>query len=181
MTEKKIKRTDQVNQSIDMLLGGLTKLMQDKPIDKITIGELTDTAGLSRRTFYRHFQTVDDLLTLKVSRLVDRLYGTMDPSHMTFEKVLNSCYETLKPDKAFLLALAKNQREYLLQKVILEKRDESIIQVPHDPIHDLTAYFGAGGMSSIIIYWIHQGFSQSNEEVAQANHELIQHIKRIAQ
>nr|MCH9869423.1 TetR/AcrR family transcriptional regulator [Serratia marcescens] len=60
MTEKTIKRTEQVNQTMAMLTEALTKLMVKKPLDQITIAELTEEAGLARRTFYRHVKTIDD-------------------------------------------------------------------------------------------------------------------------
>lgn len=181
MTEKTIKRTEQVNQTMAMLTEALTKLMVKKPLDQITIAELTEEAGLARRTFYRHVKTIDDLLTIKVEQIITKLYQEVEWHSQTFEDVLNKVYPALLKDKTFLLALAKNNREYLLQKVILDEREQSIIQLPKEPVYDLTAYFGAGGISSVIIYWIHQGFRQSPEEVAKANRQLIQHIKRITQ
>ncbi len=44
------------------LAAALKKLMAQKPIDKITIHDLTESCGIRRQTFYYHFEDVYDLL-----------------------------------------------------------------------------------------------------------------------
>ena len=39
----------------------LKKLLKDKPFDKITIADLTGDCGISRMTFYYHFQDIYEL------------------------------------------------------------------------------------------------------------------------
>lgn len=40
----------------------LFKLMQKKPLREITVSELVKTAGVSRNSFYRNFQSLEDIL-----------------------------------------------------------------------------------------------------------------------
>lgn len=52
-----------VEQTIDTLLAASFKtLAEKKPIEKITIKEITDRAGVIRPTFYNHFQDKYELL-----------------------------------------------------------------------------------------------------------------------
>ena len=44
------------------LADALKKMMVVKPIDKITVNDLVETCGVSRQTFYYHFNDVYDLL-----------------------------------------------------------------------------------------------------------------------
>ena len=44
------------------LADALKKMMAVKPIDKITVNDLVETCGVSRQTFYYHFNDVYDLL-----------------------------------------------------------------------------------------------------------------------
>ena len=44
------------------LADALKKMMVIKPIDKITVNDLVETCGVSRQTFYYHFDDVYDLL-----------------------------------------------------------------------------------------------------------------------
>ncbi len=44
------------------LADALKKMMAIKPIDRITVNDLVETCGVSRQTFYYHFDDVYDLL-----------------------------------------------------------------------------------------------------------------------
>lgn len=45
-----------------MLGNTLKKLMQKKPLNKISISEITSECGVNRKTFYYHFEDIYDLL-----------------------------------------------------------------------------------------------------------------------
>lgn len=49
-------------QTKQALATALKELMTQKPIDKITIHELTERCGIRRQNFYYHFEDVYDLL-----------------------------------------------------------------------------------------------------------------------
>ena len=49
--------TNQGKNGIDIVLAeSLKELSKTRPIDRITIKEITDKAGVIRPTFYNHFQ-----------------------------------------------------------------------------------------------------------------------------
>ena len=49
--------TNQGKNGIDVILAeSLKELSKTRPIEKITIKEITDKAGVIRPTFYNHFQ-----------------------------------------------------------------------------------------------------------------------------
>lgn len=50
------------NQTKHMLAAALKELLARNTIDKITIGEITELAQVSRKTFYYYFRDVYDLL-----------------------------------------------------------------------------------------------------------------------
>ena len=55
--------TQQGKNAIDMVLAeSLIELSTKKPIEKITIKEITDKAGVIRPTFYNHFQDKYELI-----------------------------------------------------------------------------------------------------------------------
>lgn len=57
------KRTNAASyQTKQALATALKELMTQKPIDKITIHELTERCGIRRQNFYYHFEDVYDLL-----------------------------------------------------------------------------------------------------------------------
>ena len=55
------RRTRKTNQTKKLLKQSLCHLLTIKPIENITIQEITDAADLNRRTFYTHYQDIYDL------------------------------------------------------------------------------------------------------------------------
>ena len=58
----------------------LKNLSLKKPLNKITINDITEDCGISRRTFYYHFQDIYDLV-----EWCCREYGlTVEPTEIKF-------------------------------------------------------------------------------------------------
>ena len=55
------------------LVAAAAELLKKKPLDKITIKEITDTCGLTRNTFYYHFQDIYDLLGWMLIKEADEI------------------------------------------------------------------------------------------------------------
>ena len=51
-----------INQTKQILEESLKKIMLQKPLDKITIRDLTEDCGISRMAFYYHFKDIYDLM-----------------------------------------------------------------------------------------------------------------------
>ena len=51
------------------IAASVIRLLEKKPIDKITIREITDDCGMTRNTFYYHFQDIYDLCSWIFARL----------------------------------------------------------------------------------------------------------------
>ena len=60
MNEQKIDR--RIRRTKKLLLQGLTKLMSEKKINKITVTELTDLVDVNRGTFYLYYKDIFDML-----------------------------------------------------------------------------------------------------------------------
>ena len=49
------------------------QLIQEKPIDEITVQEVLDRASVGRSTFYLHFKDKDDLLFAQLEQFLERM------------------------------------------------------------------------------------------------------------
>lgn len=58
----------------------LLELMKEKPIEKISIEEMTAKADVGRSTYFRYFKTKDEVLTFKIICLWNRF---AEKSHIT--------------------------------------------------------------------------------------------------
>lgn len=52
----------------------LKELLQEKPFNKITVTGISRRAGLSRHTFYNHYETKEDLLNSLVDSILDDFF-----------------------------------------------------------------------------------------------------------
>ena len=57
-----MKHTEQSQLTRKTLSAALKKLMETKPLRRITISEIVDSCGLNRKTFYYHFEDIYALL-----------------------------------------------------------------------------------------------------------------------
>lgn len=56
--ENKNKRSESAKSAIQE---ALIQILEEKPLDKITISELSDAAGVNRKTFYAHYSKIEDV------------------------------------------------------------------------------------------------------------------------
>ena len=99
------------------LEASLKKLMLKKPLDKITIRDITDDCGISRMTFYYHFQDIYDLVEwCCIEDATAALQGkkTCD----TWNEGLVQIFEAVLENKAFILnayrCISREQMENFL-------------------------------------------------------------------
>ncbi|HEK6232084.1 TPA: TetR/AcrR family transcriptional regulator [Staphylococcus aureus] len=80
MTNKKIdprvKRTNQY------LINAIVKLLNDKDINKISIQNITDSADLTRATFYLHYRDKQDFFNRIVTNVIDGLIDYVKDGHL---------------------------------------------------------------------------------------------------
>ena len=81
--------TQQGKNAIDMMLAeSLIELSTQKPIEKITIKEITDKAGVIRPTFYNHFQDKYELIEWIINHeLLEPIRPLIDAG-MVFEAIV---------------------------------------------------------------------------------------------
>lgn len=63
----------------------LLDLATEKPLENITIKELTDTAGLNRGTFYLHYQGIHDFYEQFKNEILDEFHGIIKKLGHTLE------------------------------------------------------------------------------------------------
>lgn len=142
--------------------------------DAITVSSIAEQAQLSRRTFYRHFKTKDDLLQQYLKTIFDQY------TERLLQKKITRHEDTLQLFFSFWQNYASELR--LLQKHGLYERVLSVVnqwyptiyrelQVPWHIDGSLqeilyASSFGAGGYFNILASWIRKGCQETPEEMA---------------
>ena len=83
------------------LEASLKQLMQKKPLDKITIRDITDTCGISRMAFYYHFKDLYDLVEwVCLEDVTKALAGKK--TYDTWQEGLAQIFEAVLENKVFV-------------------------------------------------------------------------------
>lgn len=168
--------TGQGREAIDVLLAeSFKELTLKQPIEKITIKEITDRAGLIRPTFYNHFQDKYELLEWIITT---ELLGPVElllQNGMVNEALL-ILFTNIEKDKEFYTracrlegqnsfeSIAKSCVERVLLKTIRKSRlGKSPKYVWLTP--ERIAEYYAQSMCYVVIRWIQSGMTLSAKEM----------------
>ena len=151
----------------------LKRLLLKKPLDKITITDLTTDCGISRMAFYYHFKDIYDLVEYAcVHDAKQALQGNR--TYDTWQEGLTSIFDAVLLNKPFILNVyhtvpRENVERFLfvmvkdlLLKVIEEKTQGT--KLTQNQI-DFIASFYKYSFVGIMLDWIGQGMSEDYHEI----------------
>ena len=84
------------SRSVNKIYTAFGELLKEKAFSDITVKELIWRCGLSRNTFYYHFNGMEDLLEKTVKIQVDKLFSQMDPGSSPEDSLAFSVKYALK-------------------------------------------------------------------------------------
>lgn len=88
----------------DAFCTALFQLLMKKPLEKISVTELCHMADLDRTTFYRSFESKDDVLDYYLDRQMTLLAGQL-PAYSTLEKNLTALFRWTYAERKNLCVL----------------------------------------------------------------------------
>ncbi|MGO4928694.1 TetR/AcrR family transcriptional regulator [Fundicoccus sp. Sow4_D5] len=143
----------------------LLELLKEKAIDEISISELTKKAQVGRVSFYRNYQTKEDILKEESDRLINewgKLYeSNPDSSPQT---LFPSLFDFYKQHKDFYTILYHAGMSTIIQETIIRT-----IQITPE-MENIEAYiksFWAYGIYGWLIEWMKRGMPESGDELYQ--------------
>jgi probable dihydroxyacetone kinase regulator len=166
---------EQKNQ-IDVLLAeSLKEIARSKPIEKITIKEITDKAGVIRPTFYNHFQDKYELVEWIVNHeILQPVNELLDERN--FEDALMDIFSSIEEEKEFYMkAVAiEGQNSFgiilrtSIKELILHHIDREALEakLPYEWLTvESLADFYCEPISYLLIDWIKTGMKIPKEEI----------------
>ncbi len=163
------------NMTKQALEASLKKLLLKKPLDKITINDLTTDCQISRMAFYYHFKDIYDLVEWSCMEDAKKaLQGKK--TYDTWQEGLLQIFEVVYENKPFILnayhSISREQIEnylfsltYELIKGVVEEQSEGtdITEDEKTFIADFYKYSFVG----IMLDWIKQGMKENFEEITE--------------
>lgn len=165
----------QSERSKQWLEEALLSLMQKKHFQDITVTDITEKAGVSRLTFYRNFESKEDVLLRYFDRLFQSyLQEVQNDSSCTLHHALCKCFEYWQCHAKESGLLIRDDLAMLLYKPYGQYLDQVLENVSMPFLLSPTQKrFVVGGLYFSMLHWLEAGCSQTPGEMAAEILELV--------
>ncbi len=148
----------------ECLADALIKLLETKPVEKITIPEIAVLAGVGRTTYFRNFGSKEEMLSFKLILLWERWaeeHRVEKKKHFNTENAL--VFFRFNHHIRPLLELLYRQN---LQSVIFRSfYDYMMPKDSADPFECYKSSFYSYGLFGLLDEWITHGFRETPEQM----------------
>lgn len=163
------------------LADALKKNLMVKPLDKITISDLTNECGVNRQTFYYHFKDIYDLIEWMYMTKANKIFHD-GHSIQSWKDSMLELFDLMKNDSNFVIrtyhsVTRESLENFLYQKtsVILKDAidevlgDRKIAIADRDFIADYYKYAFVG----IVLDWVKKDMKENPEVIIDRIDKLV--------
>ena len=152
----------------------LKRLLLKKPLDKITITDITTDCGISRMAFYYHFKDIYDLVEWScVEDGTKALQGKKTSESWT--EGLTQIFEAVLENKPFIMNVYRNVDRERIENYLFKLTYDLIVGVVEEKSKGLNiteedkkfiADFYKYGFVGIMLDWVKRGMKETPREMA---------------
>lgn len=181
----------------ELIQKSFMQILENKPFDSITIGEITKKACINRGTFYLHYQDKFDLLEQIEEQLftdlgnhIDELHSSYSPAD-TFEKdqehLATALFSFIEKQSPILKLLLSNRgkagfhirfRDAFSEKVRVNLEKNERFKTDLNVPLEYFLSFITSAFLGLIEQWIQNGLDKTPEEMTALYIEIISFIKK---
>lgn len=156
------ERDARARKSMQALHAALIDLIQEQPLERITIDAIADRAKINRATFYRHYATKEELVAEIGTEQIDRLLDMALPRFSRLETYASSfaVAEYVDENRRLWSVLLTGGAEGVMRRrfahlaqsrgMVLNGKEPSDLPI------DLCAAWGMAGTIEILAWWLRQ-------------------------
>ncbi|MGC1300724.1 MAG: TetR/AcrR family transcriptional regulator [Alloacidobacterium sp.] len=178
------KPDERIRRTHERLGAALVDLIQEKPINEVTVQEVLDRASVGRSTFYLHFRDKNDLLLSQLEKALEGMSTALsvrkEESHRVvavaemFEHIggQNKIYRALA-DAGRLNDFFELAQGYFARGI--ERRLRESRRLPKLPPSEVRAraFALAGSLLSLLRWWIDRGAKESPAHMDELFHQMV--------
>lgn len=140
-------------------------LMKKKNYSSITIQDIVDKAGLSRMTYYRNFNSKDDIIKFYLESITNEFLSNTNLSYdpNKFNDYIMILFNHLLSNKELGFILKEANLIYYVKDLF----DRFFYNKSNSVKEQYNYYFISGGLYNIYYYWLVSGCKESPEELAE--------------
>lgn len=159
------------------LANAFCRLLEKTPYRKLSVDSICKSVPTSRRTFYNYFHDKADLAGWTVRSELERsIQPMLESNQLSQMDVLCGCFSYVRNNPSLYSALLEVDDGVFLNKCLVgaydefigmavEAYDEKSEQEP--PQHtNVFRHFHAAGMAAVVVHWIREGMTLSEETIA---------------
>lgn len=163
----------QAERSRQYIETALLDLMARKPFDAITITDITKKAGVARLTFYRHYESKEQVILEYYNSIFEKYFEENFISEkFDLNEALRRCFDYWRQEEKIVkLLVGQNMGEILAQPFAgYLERMQSVKDASHNKFH---RRFLEGGMLATLIAWVMDPDGRTSQEMANMIEGLI--------
>lgn len=156
----------------EYITSALLQLMQRKPFSGISVTELCKKAGVSRMSFYRNYESKEDVLKKWCAEITDKFVA---------ESGINYRRDSLRRYFATLFAHVLKYREmsFVLRRndllwIVRDDIDRVFFETYKGIYDEYKMHFITGGIFNAYTLWVENGFRETPEELAAKLSEILE-------
>lgn len=164
------------NKTKALLAQSLTDLMASTPLEKISVNDIVEHAGVGRNTFYYHFEDKFDLVNWYFQSGATQ-FLVLRGHYASWSALLGDLEEYFLQNKSFYMNALAYTGQNCLRDYIFHFLGEMFGQrlallAPNSTEHDRTfaGNFLAGAMMGLLLPWVNSGMPPLDQE--EMNHGL---------
>ncbi len=169
-----------------MINMALADLLQEKPLDKITVTDVVRRAEINRGTFYAHYTDIPDVIHHVIEETFSHLRNEVFESPQQVTEIphilLQRIQEILNEDRDFCQKVMTSSASALMEEELVKLMLDYLIQHEekysfgnHDQ-YVLTIRFCAGGLCNLYRDWFSGKIPLSLEELTQQAETLLNRL-----
>lgn len=147
-----------------LIIGALADLMQEKPLDKITVTDVVRQAEINRGTFYAHYKDIPDVIDHLIQKafsgirevLSEQTNNLQDLPRILTRHLRSLLEEDLELYRKIMSSGSASVMQNQLMDIVFEyfsEHDTMFIKAS-DALDSATFRFCAGGMGAMYLSWL---------------------------
>ena len=149
----------------------LLRLLKQKDFSSISITDICNRAGTTRMSFYRNFESKEDIIRKWLQQQTDSFLerSGISYSNDTTEDYIIKLFTHLSNYKEEFTALYNSGLSHLVK----DEFDRVFLSIHQGEYDDYKTFFHAGGIYNSFYLWMRNGFKESPQELAQKMEGLL--------
>ena len=151
----------------------LKNLLQQKPLSKITISDITEDCGISRMTFYYHFKDIYDLVEWACAEDAARALQNKK-TYDTWQQGFVQIFHAVRENKVFVMNVYRCVNREQVEKYLTPLTDDLLIGVINELSAEMVvraedkafiAQVYSYAFVGLMLDWIKKGMKENYHEI----------------